>query len=495
MKRQQEFTRREFYRLGAGAALALRPAFAAPPQRSGAEHTRKDLRKSQFFLDDTWIEETYRLERAWTRAEIVPEPVLRPEAPWEGMQLMMFGSVFRLKDEWRMYYSTYNRPAPSLFCLAVSQDGLHWERPNLGLVEFRRSKANNILWAPPPGERHDGPTVCHDPGDAQAPFKLMYYGFGENRTPGEYVAFSKDGIVWRHHPTPVLTNTGDRTNLLPVRDHTGKFAAYLRHRDMMKLHRARTVWRSHSEDFLRWTDPELILKPDLLDDPNTELYGMSAFPYSDLYLGMLERWYGNPDVIEVQLAWSHDGLEWLRPVNRRAFIAPTLPWNRGWNSCANTAPIQSGNQLWFYFGARSAAHGRELPRSYGAIGLATTTVDRFAAIRADFQEGLLLTKPMTWPGGELVLNCTNARYLEGHPGAGGGSIAVEIRDEHNRPVEGFSGVQRAQFDAVSPAPWQTGTRPVRWPGGRSLNSLTGRRIRLSFLMRDSRLYSFRAQSI
>jgi len=40
---------------------------------------------------------------------------------------------------------------------------------------------------------------------------------------------------------------------------------------------------------------------------------MSVFPYSDFYMGMLERWYDNPDVIEVQPAWSYDGHQWHRP--------------------------------------------------------------------------------------------------------------------------------------------------------------------------------------
>jgi hypothetical protein len=290
-----------------------------------------------------------------------------------------------------------------------------------------------------------------------------------------------------------MTNTGDKTNVMATRDRDGLFVAYLRHRDMMKRDLARTVSRSESADFIHWTEPQRILRPDLIDDANTELYGMAVFPYEDIYLGMLERWYDNPDLIEVQLAWSHDGRNWQRPAVRQAFIGPQYPWNKGWNSCANTAPVRVGNQLWFYFGGRSAAHGRELPRSYGAIGLATTGVDQFAAIRADFSEGRLITKPMTWPGGDLVLRSTHTRYPAGHPKAGGGALAVEIRDEANRAVAGFAGAQRAQHDVVSPGPWDVKEPPVRWPGGKSLDELRGRRIRLVFFLRDSRLFSFRAQ--
>jgi hypothetical protein len=475
--------------LASAGALGLGPLAS----RGAGPAPEYDLRKSQLFLADTWVEESSRLQRTWCSAEILPEPVLKPEAPWEGIQIVMFGSVFRLEGEWRMYYLTYNRPEPMLFCMATSRDGLRWERPNLGLVDFRGSKANNILWMPAAGESNDGPTICHDPDDPRAAFKMMYYGFGGKRTRGEYVAFSKDGITWEHRAEPVLANTGDRTNVMPVRDRDGRYVAFLRHREMMTRDLERTVWRSESRDFLHWTDPERILRPDLLDDANTELYGMAAFPYEDIYLGMLERWYDNPDVIEVQLAFSRDGRQWQRPAVRQAFIGPKYPWNKGWNSCANTVPVRVENQLWFYFGGRSAAHAREAPRSYGAIGLATTGVDQFAAIRADFIEGRLITKPMTWPGGDLVLRCTNTRYSEAHPTSGGGSIAVEVRDEGNMPIPGFSGEQRARHDVVSPKPWQKEEPPVHWAGARSLSELKGRRIRLVFFMRDARLFSFRAR--
>lgn len=459
-----------------------------PTLARAASPLPRHLTQPQLFLDDAWIEDAARLQRVWTPAEIFPEPVLRPEAPWEGRQLVMYGSVFRLHGEWRMYYLTFNAPKPSLLCMATSSDGLRWQRPNLGLFEYNASKANNIVWMPEPGLHNDGPTICHDPSDPAAPFKMMYFAYGKGPA-GEYAAFSKDGLSFRHRPQPVMTNTGDRTNLLAGRDHRGKFVAYLRHADMMERHRARSVWISESDDFLRWSEPAPILKPDLDDPPNSELYGMSAFRYSSLYIGLLEHWRGNPDQIGIQLAWSHDGAAWQRPSLRQPFLSGSaFPWAKAWVTCANTAPILEGNQLWFYFGGRSQAHGREHPQSYGAIGLASLTMDRFAAISADYREGRLLTKPMLWPGGELLLNCTNTRYHEGHPLHGGGDIRVEIHDAAGGPIDGYS----ASHNVVSPRSRSTDFPPVKWPGGRTMNALAGRRLRLVFLLRDARLYAFRA---
>src|SRR5690349_12980325 len=86
--------RREFFSASL-AALAGGPLFGqhveTQARAPGGNPAAKDLRQSQLFVDDTWIEETSRLERAWESAEIFPEPVLRPEKPWEGQQIVISG--------------------------------------------------------------------------------------------------------------------------------------------------------------------------------------------------------------------------------------------------------------------------------------------------------------------------------------------------------------------------------------------------------------------
>ena len=53
-------------------------------------------------------------------------------------------------DRYRMYYRAAAWPGigkePTLsVCLAESRDGIHWVRPELGMVEFQGSKKNNII--------------------------------------------------------------------------------------------------------------------------------------------------------------------------------------------------------------------------------------------------------------------------------------------------------------------------------------------------------------
>ena len=449
-----------------------------------------DLTKSQLFLDDTWIEDTQRLTRLWHKARMFPEPVLRPEKPWEGRQVIMFGTVFKLGETWRMYYATYNPPEQQMVCLAESDDGIHWRRPIVGDVEYRGSKDNNIVYCHP--TKIDSPSVCYDPDDAEAPFKMLFHASATGDKPrGHYGAVSQDGVHWNSLPDALISPTGDRTNIMFSKV-DGKYVILTRHYNMMADYRARCIFRSESEEFGNFSEPEVILRPDLLDTPNTEYYGMAAFPYADMYLGMVERLHGIPDVIDVTVAWSYDLKEWHQPVKREAFIAPDYPWNQGWSGCSSAPPIRMGNQLWFYFGGRSGAHHLGAPHSYGAIGLATVTVDRFASLTADYREGRLITKPMTWPGGDLVLNASTTRDLTGHPGQGGGALRVEAWDAERNPIEGFSGDAGARFQGNMPSRMQSSPDPLLWPGERSLNELAGRSIRLVFYMQDCHLYSFRS---
>src|SRR5690606_33789897 len=52
-------------------------------------------------------------------------------------------------DRFRVYYrgAHYDsgKISHEVTCYAESKDGIHWVKPNLGLVEFKGSKENNII--------------------------------------------------------------------------------------------------------------------------------------------------------------------------------------------------------------------------------------------------------------------------------------------------------------------------------------------------------------
>lgn len=453
-----------------------------------------NLTNPHLFLDDRWIADAHRVQRVWHEANWYPEPVLRPTEPWEGHQVILYGTVVRDAGfaGFRMYYITFNPPLPSLVCLAESDDGIQWRKPRLGLYEWGGNRDNNIVFMS--ACSNDGVSLAHDPG-AEYPYLLYYFMYGSRKTTpaypvGIYVARSKDGLHFDALDTPVLAKCGDRNNVMLNRVN-GKLVLVCRDNNMMTDPGSRSIWLAESADGLQFTAPELILARDLLDAPLVEYYGMAAFAYGDLYLGLLEYWQQRPDRIEIVLGWSDDLRRWHLPPGRRPFIPATFPWNENWNSPNSAPPIQVGDQLWFYVGARSGAHSLSSPHSYGCIGLATMRQDRFCSLSADALPGRVVTKPMLWTGGELLVNASTTRYLDSHPAMGGGEMRIEVLDAECRPMDGFAGAEAAVFEGNRPARVSCHNPPVRW-GERSLDALRGRTIRLRFAYRDAHLYSFKA---
>ena len=70
------------------------------------------------------------------------------DAPWEG-NVCCYHTVFRDGPLYRMYYrgANWDKKAThrEVVCYAESDDGIVWRKPELGLVEFEGSKANNIV--------------------------------------------------------------------------------------------------------------------------------------------------------------------------------------------------------------------------------------------------------------------------------------------------------------------------------------------------------------
>jgi len=177
-----------------------------------------------------------------------------------------------------------------------------------------------------------------------------------------------------------------------------------------------------------------------------------------------------------------------------------------WLNLATNPPILNYNQLWFYYSGRAGGHGGQFPGEYGAIGLATLRVDGFCSLQAGEAAGGVLTKPMTWVDGDLLLNVDPRRDITGHhtnDTTDGGRVRVEIRDEQNHPIDGYrfadsSAIVRNTRNFEEDSNWtvperdKLGVQPITWKGGRSARQLAGKKIRLFFEIQDAHLYSFRA---
>jgi hypothetical protein len=463
---------------------------------------RPDLTQAQLFLDDSWIEEARFVSRQWHQPRKFPDPVLKPEHPWERWCPSIYGTVLRWRGKFRMWYISWNRLPKRGVCYAESEDGVTWEKPQLGLCEFNGSKDNNIVMDGTAPQRYvDDLTVIDDADDAEWPLKALYWEAGAHdwnqNDWGIYLARSRDGVHWDRSPGLVLPQWIDRFNAVSTKLN-GKYVVYGRTADFQRgmARNGRSVWRTESKDLIHWSKEKLVLERDAEDPVNMEYYSASVFPYAGLTLGGLERMYMSPDRLDTELIWSHDGgWNWKRAPKRPAFLSPSSGerrWDDTWTSLPTNAPILHHNRLWFYYSGRSGAHGVTFPVAHGSIGLALLPIDGFASLMAGERTGVVVTKPMRWLKADLHINVDPRRDLTSHPGFCSGELRAELRDAANKPIKGFTWDDCELFTGNTIGA-ENAACPAVWKKGKSIRTLAGRTIRVAFRFQDAHLYSFRAK--
>ena len=103
----------------------------------------------------------------------------------------------------------------------------------------------------------------------------------------------------------------------------------------------------------------------------------------------------------------------------------------------------------------------------------------FVSIHADYRGGEFVTKPLVFDGRCLRLNYATSAA---------GSIQVEIQDVSGRAMAGFS------LEDMNPLFGDALDCGVTWKGGGELKALSGRPVRLRFVMRDADLFALRFSS-
>jgi hypothetical protein len=416
-------------------------------------------------------------------------PVLTADRPWEGDLAYLYGTVLPEEngDGLRMWYHAYVDDARLMpgkhrytNLYATSRDGFHWTKPALGAHAFQGSTENNIVLMRPtgPGESHS-PNVIHTPWekDPAQRYKMVTYVYYD----GYYGATSPDGIHWTDVPrNPILEDPGDVGNFVwDARRRS--YIGYPKVFSEVRGFRRRCVGFSETREFERWPRARLILAPDDEDDrgmfapdARTEFYGLSAFPYQNLYVGFLwiYRLERGDERIWPELVYSGDGVEWNRiPAPR----LPVLPlgaagaWDDGMIFTPNH-PLIRGEKLQLYYGGFDGPHNSRTRR--GAIGLATMRRDGFASFTAGDIEAAVVTAPISGHSGALLVNAA----------APGGEIRAEVLDKRGNPIPGYEKVKCEPFKGDSTK------HQIRWNENARLPQ--GDTIRIRFWLRGASLYSF-----
>lgn len=455
-------------------ALPMPPYLVSPPAVIPIDVGR------QLFVDDFLVEST-TLQRVYHVPEYYPHnPVLSPDRPWEqedGPTAMVFSDGVWWDPQDQLFKMWYMGGYVRGTCYATSQDGIHWEKPELDVVP-----GTNIVHP----VRRDSSTVwldLEDP-DPQRRYKLAIYPYPER--PGALeLYFSADGIHWGE-PVGRTGPTGDRSTIFwnPFR----KVWVYSVRWDTAVMGRMRSY--RESPDLLAgalWEPGQLVewVGADELDPPRDDLgtpcqlYNLDAVAYESLLLGLFSIWRGQPadraKPNEVLVGYSRDGFHWTRPV-RTAFIPVSErygDWNWGNVQSAGGCCLVVGDRLYFYVSGRSGARGS--PASgVSATGLAILRRDGFASMEAGEQVGTLTTRPVRFGGKYLFVNLAAPQ----------GELKVEVLGEDGEPLGPYT------QDRCVPVRADSTLQRITWEGAEDLAPVAEQPVRLRFHLRNGRLYSF-----
>jgi len=472
----------------------------------------------QLFIDDYIIGELTGAEKVLNQpVKHAKNPLIVPDQPWEKNGFHSNGTVMYDEQEriFKMWYTLWlpkeQKKGPHIggYGYATSTDGITWQKPQ---INKKGGQTNRIV--PPKTIGFIGSSVFKDPVtmDPQRRYKMFYNEKpdGTAKTWRTSVAYSPDGI---HHWTP-----DPNLPLIPFSDtqthaywdaRAGRYVAYLRANAGM----GRLISRIESEDFVHWSPKVTVIRPrgNLDWRFRTVMYGMRIMPYERVYIGLLSAYQGETikpipkeketwtDKVETQLAFSRNGLTWLRvgkhgaiphqelskghywkTSDKRPVFIPYGEHKKAWDwgqIYAFQTALVVGDEIRIYytgFGSRHWAsyHGDPTPPPSG-VGLATLRLDGFVSINAK-DEGTMTTKPFVFIGDTIEVNAN----------AAGGSIQVEALDPEDKVIEGFA---KKDCTAITS---DSVRHVLKWKGKADCQLIQARPIKLRFYLKKAKLYSF-----
>jgi len=480
------------------AVCLLIPFVAAVSPVLAAEAGPIDIgRRRELFVDGYLIEKLSgaRLMLHRPRDE---GKVLKFDKPWEG-RFCGYATVIKDGDKYRMYYR--GKPAAGKdgknesVCYAESADGVRWTRPQFSLVPYGEHKRTNIVLAGDGAIAHNfSPYLDTRPG---APKSRRYKAVGGTAHTGLMAFVSPDGVHWKKlQDKPVIPKSYgalDSQNTVFWSHSERKYLCYLRTWTGGGFRGVRTISRTTSDDFLRWSKPVAMkFRHAGRAAPVEHLYTNQTHAYfraPHIYvstaarfmpgrrvltasqakaLGVHPRYFG--DTSDAVLMTSRGGDVYDR-THLSSFIRPGIGAGN-WVSRSNYPAL---NVVRTGAGEMSVYTNQDYAQRSAHMRRYSLRIDGFSSLHAEYRGGSLLTKPIRFTGKRLSINFATSAA---------GSVQVEIRHAAGTPISGF------KLDDCTPQIGNEIDRLVTWKSGPDVSALAGKPIRLRFTLKDADVYSF-----
>lgn len=431
-------------------------------------------------------------------------PVLRrgPKGAPDHGHAILYGSVLHIGGKFRMWYlgmfetEIKSGQAPGWWrpmCYAESDDGINWTKPELGLVDFKGNKKNNICLirseVPSLTKVNDFLTVIHEPNDPDPKrrFKCAYIahppfedvrggrsGIGpdERRWAAFICATSSDGLSWDVVGDRPMNAGGERFEATSLY-RFGNF--YYTNGQLISpwswlpdgKDAGRVMLSYRSSDFDQWSRAkafsfarpgQLAAKP--IDGQQTHM-GAGIWNRGNVLVGLYGMWqdaekkpedgrYWNKGVaIDLGLLVSNNGIHFREPVPDHKVIARGTEGE--WDNVALLqghafANVGEKTMMWYsHWDTGGKLRNME-------IGLATMRRDGFGYLSRKVPDSTahFVTGSFESQGkANLFINVDDVS-----PTA---ALLVELYDEYDRPIPAFAGDNAAHVS-------QSGThQQVIWP--------------------------------
>ncbi len=400
-------------------------------------------------------------------------------------------------------------------CLFESDDGVHWTRPQLANVPCGDHKTTNIIFGLDAGTSLYS-SILIDP-DSPWPYRMMAlresWMPGRGKPPegnGYYPYRSKDGYKWEaaggklcgpfdgwdvclfYRIGGVLTPFPLSSGESPPEE---KYICFYRlsaqrrptdHLPPYEDGARRSVYRATSRDGLTWVKDELMeLTNDERDHRDTQYQECMPLKVPGGYIALVTMYLPITQTLNLRMAASRDGRRWWFPDRRPCLDnGPLGDYGGGMIWQSQYLIVQDG-RLYLYYGATESLHRQisdtrapsvevnylEKVLDHGAHFLPFTSAlcrsswqfDRMYALASStggttFAMATTVSKPL---GGQpLSINlATRPAKKAAQAGLDEGMIQVELLDQSQRPIAGFS---REDCDSLRGNHKQL---RVKWKGG------------------------------
>ena len=458
--------------------------------------------RKHLFIDSVMLDMAENVVLTVNKPEKTEVSDFRVTGSWEpstrlGPMIPDICSIWDEGGKLRMLYGNNGQ-----FCgkytavsLAESDDGIHWVKPDLGIICWEGSTHNNIVMR----NALQG-TAIKDENPACPPderYKMAAWTM--NR--GLHIFTSPDSIHWRRNETLMFPFDPDGSVEIFWDNQIQKYVGY-----------SRALWGGDYRRYVVRSETAEIDKPwPFTPSPEPrwheyENFGMVRPCEGELQLmetwGEAYRFKGHkyPWAPDAYLAfpWRHDRDRNARPGSYLQTSRDGVNWTRyeppyyfggGWElggkivreGMVEQGMVLRGDEIWHFGTARFTEHGglthggTEHDGGYFDKFLKLTQrLDGFVSADAkDGARGVMRTKPLIFEGKELFVNAKAKGFLR-----------AGLLDAEGNQLEGYCLRDCAAFTGDK-------TRvPVRWRGNGNVARLQGKPIRILFELKEAKLFSF-----